>query len=746
MDGFALLAAASILAGAQEPATGPVPELDLDVAGVRSVPYRPRAGIAGPQAVEIRRFELHGIPVRGAFETVWRGVAGDRVVSARRPSHAPTLRPDGARVAREDLPGLLAHRLGRPLQPLEAPQLVYVDMLGHPVLAWEVELPLSHDGPDRVSQRTVWLSASSGSVVDERENVFSARARVYPENPVTTPEPVVVEIPDLISEGPDRPLVGTRVRAMGCSLTWPAPDEVPEDVAAWWVEEDGRCYPTPTVFTGPDGDFEVVPPDVRLREVHVDGDEGYAELSMYYHAEKFLAVMRSMGVDGFPCEQATMLANYRVLEPSQGAPELPYGPFNNAYYTGRCVSGPTMMFGQGSSIDFAFDGDVVYHELGHGIVALLTPDGLGRHQLTENATVSDARGANEAFADYLSLMITGDPELADYVGTYGSYSRPYIRTAENSRTCPDNIRGQEHADGEPLTAALWSARTRIGSALDDVVLLALTRLEPDASLTDIAAVLLEVATEVGEGALGEDGLEFLSRALESRGLASCPRVITDEAAVQQGRTVHIRKRVDSVVPFHPGPLQLRHLVPEGSDNAIVRFNSDEAVEVLLKRADAPIEFTYEFVVVEEPDDDGDLVLRELTAVHGDWDIRRAPTVLTASSRQVTVRGLLPGEVVYVALANTSDREAVAGSFHVYSVPSDELDEGSPPPGDDEEDGSETETDGGSESGDSDGGPGAAPEDGVVSSGCACGAGSTEGSLGGIPWLLLGVGRRRRCTG
>lgn len=721
----------------------------LQVTAVRTLPYHPgvvRDDLRIPSAVEIRRFSLNGLPVRGAFETRWvtRGVA--RTVASRTPSHAPVLRPEDATLGPQELAERVYAIAGvRPTRS-EVPELVYVDVLGHPVLAWEVELPMTGGPGDPnaqgLTQRTLWVGASSGLLVEERENIFSARAHVYPENPVSTPEPVEVELPGLSEEGPGVPLSGNRIKAMGCSLTWPAPEDVPEEV--WWEEEDGRCYPVQTVFTDGSGDFTVEPPDVRLREVHVDGDEGYAELSMYFHAEKFLGVMEAMGVEGFVCDQATMLANYRLIEPSPSTPELDYGPFNNAYFTGRCESGPTMMFGQGSTIDFGFDGDVVYHELGHGIVSMLTPDGLGDYQLTDEGNLKDARGANEAYADYLSAMVSEDPHLADYVGTYGNYSRPYIRTAENTRTCPQNIRGQEHNDSESLMAALWATRTRVGSALDDAVVLSLTRLAPDASLTEVATAIVQVAEDMGPDALGPDGLDFLVRNLEARGLLNCPRVITDPEATQSGRSVYLRRKIDSVEPFFPGPVQLRHVVPEGSDNVVVRYtiggSGNPQAELLLKRADEPIEFTYEFAVIESPGDDGEPVVAEMTLVGGDWDLHRAATELTGNTRQVVVRGLLPGEVVHLTLVTRSTNEAVASGFHVVSVPRDELDEGSPPPQEDEP-GLETDSD--SLGDPTDGQP---PALGEVQSGCACGVRGAQGTAWAV-WLLAlgGWGRRRRCA-
>ena len=106
------------------------------------------------------------------------------------------------------------------------------------------------------------------------------------------------------------------------------------------------------------------------------------------------------------------MANFRDLEPDGLSP---YSPLDNAYWTGECdpEDGPTMLFGQGTDVDFAYDGDVIYHELGHGMVAHLTPAGLNQPAMRDDGYLRDARALNEGFADYFAIMVTDDPYLAE---------------------------------------------------------------------------------------------------------------------------------------------------------------------------------------------------------------------------------------------------------------------------------------------------------------------------------------------
>ncbi len=693
--------------------------------------------LAGGQ-LEQRPVLLHGLPVRGAFETVLTTDAGTRIVAAQRPAHPPELRPREARVRVADLPGRVQSILDLATPPIfeSEPELVYLTILGHPVLAWEVDLPLELQ--PEPTRKTLWLGASGGKLLDEWENVLSSRARVFLENPAITPEPVEVELSGLDVPGPGFALEGERVRALNCVTEDPG-----VEVEAW--HDPGECFPIHRVTSDEDGNFFVPLPDIKYIDQNLEGEDFYAELSMYYHAERFFDVLESKGVPDFDCERATMTANFHYEDVAIKYPELPWGPLNNAYYTGQCdpEKGTTMLFGQGSAIDFAFDGDVVYHELGHGVVAHLTPDGLGQRALRHDGYLWDARGINEAMADYLSAMITGDPELADYVGRYWpSYSQAYIRTAENSRVCPDNMIGQEHNDGEPFMAALWATRKRVGEELDLVALSFLTRVKRDTTHEEASGLFLEIAGEfVDDGRLTMDDWDILWRSFEARGLLDCPRIITDPESVVGGRTIWVRRQVSSVVPFYPGPIQIRHEIPDGSDNFILTYSISQrgtstgnpiedpvAARVLVKNVDAAIELQYALVAYE-----GDGGVAETTLVSGDWDDEHLAGHLSEKKRQLVVRGYEPGDVIHLMLVNDSAlADAVLSGVTVVSVPSEELDQGSTPgpgPGDD------TPPPGANDPGES---------RGPATAGCACRtiAPPAPGALF-VAGLLLAAGARRR---
>lgn len=674
---------AYVSAAAASPGVTPTPVGSLElVEHIAAAPLVPKTGAT----ISHHSFTLHGLPVRGASQSVLRGRDGRvRLVIGDKPSHVPALLPEQGVVSRAQLDAIVA-TLARPDQlvlPVK-PELVYLLVLGHPLLAWEVTLPLSLEPPEP-SRTTSWISAASGRVLETREHVVAvSQADVYAQNPVATPYPTRVQLEGLVGSGPGQHLDGTVLRALGCQL-----DE-PDQVVSWWNKN--ACYPAQRVEADALGDFVVPTPDVKLVAQNLDGDDLYAELSMYYHGQRFFSFMSQKGVDGFACEMSTMVANYRYRQPSVGYPELPYGPLNNAYYTNDCdpTEGPTMLFGQGSDVDFAFDADVIYHELGHGIVEHVSPDGLWTKKLRPEAVVVDALGINEALADYHTMMLTDAPELGDYVARYWpSYARAYIRTGENQKRCPEHMEGQSHNDGEPVAGALWSVRARIGAILDEVVLEALAMVPPDVEHEQLAAMLLALArVRVEDGSMTAEAFELLDRALEARGLLSCPRVLRDPDEVAKPRSLHLRKSDDAVLPFYPGPMQLGREIPNGSDNIVLTYrlepkststgNPNEnpvAAKVLIKRGATPIEFSYDLVVIDEAREDGSPSVRELLLVGGDWDLELEPRMLAEAQWQVVVRGLKPGQWVYLTLVNLESSDAVARDVMLTSVPSGDLDHG-----------------------------------------------------------------------
>src|SRR5262249_51706419 len=94
----------------------------------------------------------------------------------------------------------------------------------------------------------------------------------------------------------------------------------------------------------------------------------------------------------------------------------PLVPFDNAFFSpgaGNPISDlliggqDSIMFGQGSAVDFAYDADVISHEFTHAVIdtlGKLNPPGF---EDTQGLT-DDPGAMNEGLADYFSSALGGD--------------------------------------------------------------------------------------------------------------------------------------------------------------------------------------------------------------------------------------------------------------------------------------------------------------------------------------------------
>lgn len=643
--------------------------------------------------IETRRLALHGVPLRGAFETVvLRDGAPPRVVASRRSVVEAERQPHEARLAAEDASAIIRAR--DRLEPRSAPQLVYVLVLGRPLLAWEVELPLERE--PIASLRTVWISAMTGRVLGERDAAWSSRARVFPLNPVRTPEPVDAELTSIDATEAGVPLVSPGVEVLGCG---------PESAATpppWW--NPGECVPVARALSDANGDWIVPLPDVGLVEDNRAVDDLYAEVAAYHHVERFLDAMTERGVTTRRCERFTVVVNRHSFDEEQNP-----SPSGGAQFVDNCdpeVS-PTLLIGQGKDVDYAYDADVLYHEMGHSVVQDVSPLGLFERRYGRWGIVSESGAINEAIADYLAMSVSGDPELAEYIGRFDVASgSPYLRTADNTAVCPDDLIGEWHSDGRIVSGAMWALRSRLGTIVDEIVLRALTMLPADATLEDFGQASWQVAQDLAaEGLLDQFGLALAERSLGARGLRDCPHVIDDPLLATRGKRMRLAAADEGITPFAPGPFQLRYRVPADATEVTVFFSmtaegsdAEAAGSLLVKRADEPIAFAFDMVEMMEGDDGVEVI-----QASGDYDLEIEAESLNGEDF-IARLAVTPGEVLHVALANRSATPASVSNFFV--VKSD---------------------------------PFAVDED----DGCACRAvhgGSERALLLGL--LVLGIGRRR----
>ncbi|HKO62535.1 MAG TPA: M36 family metallopeptidase, partial [Pyrinomonadaceae bacterium] len=120
--------------------------------------------------------------------------------------------------------------------------------------------------------------------------------------------------------------------------------------------------------------------------------------------------------------------------------------------------------------DSSVDGDVVFHEYGHGISNRL----IGNGSTALSGTQSGAMG--EGWSDYWAVTLNGDGAVGEYVmnNTAGIRRAAYTVPANTVHDSYADVCGggcQVHRDGEVWAATLWDLRQTLGAATTNLLVL-----------------------------------------------------------------------------------------------------------------------------------------------------------------------------------------------------------------------------------------------------------------------------------
>ncbi len=360
----------------------------------------------------------------------------------------------------------------------------------------------------RPTERAELLFDGRGRLLAAGSRVAHALGRVFLPNPVVAmDETSDVELPNLTRA--DR-LTGQYIRAASCPTS-------------------GPCDPLQRAVADASGNFLYEPSDPAY-------DDAFSEVSAYYHSDRIAAYFRD--VHGFVwscCDTSTVLdvvANYT---------EAPLRPYDNASYSpSACpASGPecgSVVLGQGPLRDYAYDGDVVYHEYTHAVVDSLANilgfdfDDLG---------VSYEPGAiNEGTSDYFSATLSGDATVAEYFSGSGALGTAgALRDLDNDLRCPDDLFGEAHRDGRIWGATGWALRVQLGKGKADALMYATLAVMVDNTDFDQAASLLMATAETlkSDGLLTAEDVSAVDAEVAARGLEGCRRIVPlDDGAEHLG--------------------------------------------------------------------------------------------------------------------------------------------------------------------------------------------------------------------
>jgi hypothetical protein len=110
--------------------------------------------------------------------------------------------------------------------------------------------------------------------------------------------------------------------------------------------------------------------------------------------------------------------------------------------------------------DFAYDGDVVFHEFMHAVTASLI-NKLNAMGINAWGIHSEPGSLNEAWSDYFAAAFSNHSSIGAYAAVKGGFGEASMRNIDNNMRCPQNVIGEIHNDGQVWSGALWQIREEI---------------------------------------------------------------------------------------------------------------------------------------------------------------------------------------------------------------------------------------------------------------------------------------------
>ena len=440
---------------------------------------------AGGEIVRLQR-AVEGIPVAGRPVRIVRGTDGGvrRVLAEPVDLSGLDTRPT---LGAEDTLARIApvlERLGR--SPLYAPRTRLVVLpVGQDVhLAWRVDAGFG----EPLATWSVYVDAHSGAVLTLDQTSRSGVGRVYEQSPLTS-ELIEVELD--VDAGP---LAGPFVESVSCTVA-----EV--DDSLFGLNACSEWEPTALSETG---DYRFDPAPEAL-------DDPFAEVQLYHHTHLVAELFEARFGIRYD-RRLTAFANFEMANAF-------WGDFNGD-------GAADLAFGQTESgIDFAYDADVIYHEYGHAVVGAIADIPMVR---ADAFGLEWAGGSlNEGTADIVTMILTGDPLLAEYAGS--AFGREAIRDLTTRRSCPDGLVGEVHADGEIWAGVGWTLiqHPDVGpDAMLELLVGSVGQWGQDIDWPTAGASLVAAAEDlVVADVLTPAGLEAVEATLDEAGVLDCGRVV-----------------------------------------------------------------------------------------------------------------------------------------------------------------------------------------------------------------------------
>jgi MYXO-CTERM domain-containing protein len=373
----------------------------------------------------------------------------------------------------------------------ESSELIVVPNDEEGLLGWLIEFPDAKGGMSYI------VDANTGGLLRAQPLALDVKGRVYGVSSVVTPTPTDVDLAELDVAAPQL--------LNGWSGLFRVTNYLSGDTQGTYELEQ-------TVVPNVGPDFLYDPPASVF-----DATDAFAQVNLYHHMTDMRAFFNGLGV--------TQTSNQWKLTAVANAQENGQA-LDNAFYSPQLTVNPGfeaanyIVIGQGSINDFSYDSDVFKHEFAHYVSQVAVGSNLGNFNINSYGLSPHSGSIDEGIADYFACSDNDDPTLGEASLALLGGARELDQTG---KSCPDDIVGEVHADGEIIGSFGWTLRTTYGQAIGDkLVWGALALLPPGGTFGDFAKGITATANElVTAGDLTAAQLTDIQGVMAARGLDIC---------------------------------------------------------------------------------------------------------------------------------------------------------------------------------------------------------------------------------
>jgi hypothetical protein len=373
-------------------------------------------------------------------------------------------------------------------------------------------------------------------------------------------------------------------------------------------------------------------------------DDKFAEVQMFFHVSSaydyFMSLMddhaesATYDWDGHETRPLMATVNFKLpIDPATMGDNMleivaqlsdPYGemfPFDNAFFmpgSDESIGIPgfskpydSIVFGQGTLIDFGWDGDVILHEFAHSVDNSITGSTSMFTNFGDEWGVNpEPGGLSEGYGDIFPAFMSNESTMGEY--SLAAFGPGSVRDLAGDDICPDYLEGEVHADSPGWSQSVYQARDAAAGDDEDArhrfeqaTFIGLSSFVPQTGFAEQAAVILAAVEDL----LGADAAADAAEMFAAHGTDDCPRIMGDggSGSMSKEQQLAMPATVNGGVttPFVPGHMQFMVTAGEGVPAVNLEFvletgggsspfgESGEADPRVIVRHDAPIQFEYE---------------------------------------------------------------------------------------------------------------------------------------------------------